>query len=101
MLRSLWMFRSQLSLLTCGAALIFVGPTEAAETKPFTGRELFHWCTEGDAKIGQGLCIMYITGFVHGLRIAGGRDKAPNLTGEEARAVFVRTVRTTGELLLN
>jgi hypothetical protein len=68
-----------------------------------SGRMFFEWCTSKEGSIGLASCLMYATGFVHGVMIAGGKDSGgvmclpPGFTGEGARAVFVHTMRTMGD----
>jgi hypothetical protein len=68
-----------------------------------TGGLLFAWCTSPEMTPEYVGCNLYIAGFVQALHLAGDKDKEGlvclpvGLTGEEARAAFVRVMRSFGK----
>src|ERR1700679_463575 len=68
-----------------------------------TGGLLFAWCTSPEMTPEHVGCNLYIAGFVQALHFAGDKDKEglvclpAGLTGEEARAAFVRVMRSFGK----
>jgi hypothetical protein len=68
-----------------------------------TGGLLFAWCMSPEMTAEYVGCNLYIAGFVQALHLAGDKDKEGlvclpvGLTGEEARAAFVRVMRSFGK----
>jgi hypothetical protein len=67
------------------------------------GAALFEWCMSPEMTAEHAGCTLYISGFVQALHFEGDKDKAglvclpSGLTGEEARAAFVRVMRSFGK----
>jgi hypothetical protein len=80
-------------------AMLFPTPSFAAST----GGLLLSWCTSPETSAQYAGCGLYITGFVQALHWAGDKDKQglaclpEGLTGDEARAAFVRVMRSFGK----
>jgi hypothetical protein len=97
MLRCLLIMRS--GAVFAVAAMLTSTPSFSAST----GGLLFAWCTSPEKTAEYVGCNLYIAGFVQALHLAGDKDKdglvclPAGLTGEEARAAFVRVVRSFGK----
>jgi hypothetical protein len=65
----------------------------------FCGKYLFDLCMSKSDTLEDLFCNLYISGFVHGAMIAAANGKSDALclpegfTGDEARAIFLRTMR--------
>ncbi len=71
-----------------------------ADTLSVTGETLFEWCTSKPQSIEDGYCGLYIAGFVQGAALSAGKDNLclpAEFTPAEARAVFIRTIRSLKE----
>ena len=86
------------------AALIcFLGFTRTVHAAAPTGKELLAWCTAKDRSEELAGCMAYVSGFVHGFKVGRSEELKgvvclpPDLTEEEAIALFVRTMRTIGK----
>jgi len=82
------------------------GASVGQPTEPcLDGKVLYEWCLGKSRSIEDASCTLYIAGFVHGAMIErknkGMLCLPERLTAEEARAIFVRTMRTTEDLLMN
>jgi hypothetical protein len=88
------MMRSTATCLAFGF-LLFATPYSEA----MTGKDLFAWCA-GDNAVENASCMLYITGFVHGMKsskeLNGIACLPDNLTGLEATEIFTRTMRNIG-----
>lgn len=87
-------------------ALALAASPQQGNAETITAKTLFEWCTSEPRSLGDALCTMYISGFVHGAKLAVGADRSGLLclpaafTGVEGREVFVRVMRTV-EVLSN
>jgi hypothetical protein len=86
------------AMFAAALTLFHVQPAGAAESK-FTGRDLYEWCTAKPGTIPDTLCSLYVAGYTHGARAAGGALDAPfclpdYLAPLEVRAAYIRMVRT-------
>jgi hypothetical protein len=83
---------------------LIAASTKAAEDL-FTAKALLEWCTGEPQSVGDGLCTMYLAGYVSAAKIAlkatGSQDMClpEHLTVGEGRLVFVRMMRTQPDLL--
>lgn len=81
-----------------GAVLLLALAAVPAQAQ--TGKDLFAACSSS-APIQRSTCLLYVSGFVHGMQASqnlGDRICLPSeLTGEEASAVFLRVLRKVGK----